>query len=857
LTACDSFGDWLRLRRKSLDLTRLELATCVGSSVSALRKIESDERRPSKQLAELLAECLQIPPERRLAFLNTARGMQRVDLLGAPEPEIAAVTVSSPPSHTDSSLPISSLPLIGREAELDTLSRLLSDSQCRLLTLIGPGGIGKTRLALEVAARQERAFTDGVFFAPLASISSTEFLISAIAEAVDLSFQGAVDARTSLFNYLRQKQMLLVLDNVEHLLDAGGLISEILEQVPRIKLLVTSRERLRLQEEWVFGVEGLPIPPMTQTKDDSEHNAVALFIQSARRTNVTFELQPADWRPVVRICQMVGGMPLGIELAAAWVQILSCGEIANEIERSLDFLATSMRDVPERQRSLKATFDHSWSLLSSDERSVLCQLAVFQGHFDRRASEQIAGADLPLLSALVSKSLVRRTENARYDLHPIVQQYALSYFADDGYDETAARDRHCEFYLTLLRDREKAVKGVGQHNAIRELADEMDNIRTAWSWAIKRGKYEAIGPALGCVGLLYDIRGLRGEGLEQIEMLVQSLRTDRESIIQQTVLGQALAQQGMLTFRLGQYDRAAGLLEESLVILRPTGDPVLLMPSLVWFSVLLCLSGELERASPLVDEVIACAQLLDDTWSEAHGLFARGSISYSDGRYSEAYEEEHAGLALYRRIGDLHFTAMALNFMVLTLVKLEYYEEAHICLDESLALCTQIDDRWGMGTAYCQQGLVALAEGQLTEARNLFDRSARIYIELDARWDLARAYIFTGDTALAAGDYSEARCLYENTLPLALEVRAMPLVLDVFIGLARCYLARGEAEKALELLAFGADQVACTPETMQRLEPVQAAAMAELGPDIVADVQSGARHLTIEQIALGVLNKSV
>lgn len=848
MTTCDSFGEWIRQRRRTLDLTRMELANCVGCSVSALRKIESDERRPSKQLAELLAECLQVPLDQREVFLKVARGTLRVALLVPLLPQ-DGITIPDPSlSNPDTNLPTASLSLVGREVELATLSRLLAEEHCRLLTLAGPGGIGKTRLAIEAAARQQSVFADGVFFVPLASVSSTEFLVPAIAKAVKLSFQGSVDMHTMLLNYLRPKQILLVLDNVEHLLDADRVISEILGQAPRIKLLVTSRERLRLQEEWVFGVEGLPVSALELGKEVSDHGAVALFVLCARRANASFQLQPADWPAVVHICQMVEGMPLGIELAAAWTQMLSCQEIADEIERNLDFLATSMRDVPERQRSLRATFDHSWNLLSAMERSALSQLAIFQGSFDRSAGEEIAGADLSLLSALVSKSLVRRTTSGRYDLHQVVRQYALSHLAKDEAARTAVHDRHCEFYLTLLRDLEKALKGDDQQSAIRELTEDMDDLRVAWRWAVQREKFEVLGPAVRCFGLLHDIRGLRGEGFSQLELVVRALRNNAVDPVRQSVLGQALGEQGMLRFRMGQYDKAGIVFEESLALLRPLGDPALLSHPLIFYAVVLLLSGELDRSSSFVEEVLQYAHKSGDTWIEAHGLFALGTKSFLSGQYTAAYEEKYAGLELYRKSGDLHFTGMALNYLVLTLIKLGLYEEAHTCLDESLELCTQIDDRWGIGTAYCHQGLVALAEGELVEAQRLFDKSAKIFTELDARWDHAQTQIFMGDIAVAAGNYAEAHDHFLKTLPLALEVRAMPLVLDILTGLANCQLAVGDAEKALELLTFVTSHHACTPEAREGVEPLREAAIANLHPDIVAAIQDRAFQVNIEQM---------
>jgi transcriptional regulator with XRE-family HTH domain len=254
-----SFGAWFTRRRKALDLTREQLAGQVGYSVSALRKIEGDERRPSRQMAELLANCLQVPPDQRPTFVKVARGQLRVERLAAAVPTTATgLAPGDELPRPAPRLPRPPTPLIGREPELTELARLLRDPQCRLLTLVGAGGIGKTRLAIEVACRHQDSFPDGAFFVSLASLNSAAFLVPAIADALGYLFQRQIEPRTQLLNYLRAKQSLLVLDNVEHLLEGVDLFAEMLERAPEVKLLVTSRERLNLQGEWVFEIQGLP-----------------------------------------------------------------------------------------------------------------------------------------------------------------------------------------------------------------------------------------------------------------------------------------------------------------------------------------------------------------------------------------------------------------------------------------------------------------------------------------------------------------------------------------------------------------------------------------------------------------------
>jgi transcriptional regulator with XRE-family HTH domain len=307
-----SFGGWVVQQRKALDLTREQLARRVGCSVSGLRKIESDERRPSRQVAELLADCLQVPCDQRPTFVKAARGVERVERLGTPLTVSAAVRTKPAPPCPASNLPTPSMPLIGREDELAMLARLLRDSQCRLITLAGPGGVGKTRLAIEVASTQRELFSGGVCFVPLASHTSSEFIAPAVADALGFVFSGPLDPQVQLLNHLRQKSLLLVLDDIEHLLEGAGLLAEMLEQAPGVKLLVTSRERLNLRGEWLFDIQGLPVPPLDQVDRAAEYSAVALFVHSAKRAQVGFELRAEDRPWVARICQSVEGMPLAM-----------------------------------------------------------------------------------------------------------------------------------------------------------------------------------------------------------------------------------------------------------------------------------------------------------------------------------------------------------------------------------------------------------------------------------------------------------------------------------------------------------------------------------------------------------------
>ena len=277
-------------------------------------------------------------------------------------------------------LPAPRTSFVGRASELEEIDRLLEDPDCRLLTLVGPGGAGKTRLALEAAARRVDRYPHGVHFVPLVSVASPEFLAPAVAESIQFAVDGAhsgFSAQEQLLDYLGERSTLLVLDNFEHLVEGAGLLSEIIERAPHVELLTTSRERLNVQSEWVLDVHGLGLAE----NGNGSASAVRLFVERAAQVEPGFSLDDGGYSQALRICRLVEGMPLGIELAASWVSVLSCAEIADEIERNIDFLATSMRDVPERHRSLRAAIDQSWRLLSDEQRSAFSRLSVFRGSF--------------------------------------------------------------------------------------------------------------------------------------------------------------------------------------------------------------------------------------------------------------------------------------------------------------------------------------------------------------------------------------------------------------------------------------------------------------------------------------------
>ena len=406
-------------------------------------------------------------------------------------------------------LTLSPTPFIGRLQEIDEISELLDDPSCRLLTLVGPGGIGKTRLALAVASYKRDSFPDGFFFASLAPLNRADDILTAIVEVMPFCFQqDGRSPREQFFVYLREKhaqRSLLVMDNFEHLMDGVGIVSEILESTTNLKILVTSREALNLQEEWVRQITGLTYPEQEHDKPLENYSAVQLFLERARRISSDFDLSE-DCENVIKICQLVEGMPLAIELAAGWLKTLQPASIAHEIQLNLDILATRSRNLPERHRSIRSVFNHSWQLISEEERNVFQKLSVFRGGFTREAAEVVTGATLGTLARLIDKSLVRLNSAGRYNVHELLRQYGAEQL--DATDQAEMVQRaYIDYYFGMLHRFERDIKSQKQIAALDAIATDFENIRNAWQLTLWQEQFVLLHQAIESLHFFADMRG--------------------------------------------------------------------------------------------------------------------------------------------------------------------------------------------------------------------------------------------------------------------------------------------------------------------------------------------------------------
>jgi predicted ATPase/DNA-binding SARP family transcriptional activator len=499
-------------------LEREEYAAGIDYANSLLA-IEPWREETHRHLMILLARSRQ--RSAALVQYETCRRVLARELNVEPMPETTALyehlrAAAAPPPHN---LPPQPTAFVGRQAELAEVARFLSKPNDQLLTLVGPGGIGKTRLALQAAARcvepeasYETHFADGVFVVPLAvGLSGRDeaqpSLIAAMADALHFSFQGPVHPQAQLLGYLREKRMLLVLDNFEHLVSEARQLGDILRLAPGIKLLVTSRTRLNLQEERLLELTGLEYPAAREVPAAvpgrllEGYSAIALFVQQARRARPGFILEPGSEPAVVHICQLAEGVPLAIELAASWLRVLSCAEILAELEQGLDILTSSMQNVPARHRSLRAVFEHSWALLSPPEQVLFRQLAVFRSSFRREAAAQVVGASLPLVAGLADKSLLRRNADGRYEVHELLRQYADEHLRADPQEFEQVHDQHCRYYANLLTAFQPQLQGGGAElqAAMAALSAERENVRAAWNWAVEHRRIVELNQFMDCL----------------------------------------------------------------------------------------------------------------------------------------------------------------------------------------------------------------------------------------------------------------------------------------------------------------------------------------------------------------------
>jgi predicted ATPase len=708
------------------------------------------------------------------------------------------------PKQTAHKLPAYATPFVGRKHELENVTRLLlDDPSCRLLTLMGPGGIGKTRFALEAASSTLGAFSHGVFFIPLASVSVPSGILPAIAEGVGLQLYSNTPLKEQLLEYLAARQMLLVLDNFEHLTEAAVELSELLRACPNLRIIATSRERLDLEEEQLFPLSGLsyPLENMVLLEEAETFNAVKLFVDRAKRVRPDFALNQADLGAVLEICRHVDGMPLGLELAAAWVRAMSVKEIANELQRNLDLLSTSVKNISERHRSIRAVLEYSWNLLRSEEQDVMSKLSVFRGGFlrggfRREAASKVVGATPALLAALVDKSFLRLDDNGRYHRHPLVLEFTKEKLSLQPELEAQIRNAHSTYFLVQLAHWADDVPASKQHAILNVLGEEKENVQTAWRWAAEHGQSHALDKAIPSLFDFYAIRSHFQEGLDLFDDALRALPPLPEH---KDVIAKLRLRNANFRLALGDYKMAMTLAQHSLTMTEDERERAFALETLGKCHNFL---GQHETAEHYYRDSIASFRRLAEPVGLALALIGFAHLFNSSARFQEASDAAREALEISRNTSHLNLVTYALSSLAWASCCLGRYEESENGWKESLDLCRALGLRHGVGSALNCLGWLAWsrADKDLGKAVQLIEDAQSIHRAIyNGR---SSAMCLSDLTIILAeqGDFQQAMEKGWEALELAKETGQPYLLPYIFYGLGDASLGLGDVAKSRQYL---------------------------------------------------------
>ncbi len=769
----------------------------------------------------------------------------------------APALVAPPPLHN---LPPDATPLIGRERELAQIADHLAQRGCRLLTLVGHGGIGKTRLAIQAARNEIDRFNHGVYFVDLAP-AAADAIASTILHALQVSERGS-EPEQRLLDYLHDKEILLVLDNYEHLVagadpaaeDGAGFIARLLAAAPHLKLLVTSRTRLNLRAEWLAPVPGLQVPPLedhpadqrvgepadhpedlmteaqaqaapvTPSTDLEAFSASAFFLSCVRRLRPDFAPAEDEKRQIVRICRLLDGTPLALELAAGRTRTLALETLAAALQSDMRPLATTLRDVPLRHRSMRAVFEYSWQLLSPRARSILRQLSVFRGGFSAEAASSVSAATPIDLEGLVDASWLRTTAPGRFDLHGLVRQYCAEKLSTEhagsaGEAVEPVQDRHAAYYQSFIVDRiQSTLRG---KNGWVEIAPDMDNVMAAWDRLWERGDLAAIRTLAFCMHWRADRLGwyrTMAQVFAAAHRKLDALAQGREETAEnhhEVILTRAtfLTCQIENASRVGLREQVDAFVTQAMELM--AADPIkdrewqavhwLLRRMIAWHKQFQGDSlGSSEQFRELLLELAGEPLPLFPYTPDAH-LAWRGEATYAQGfnalalgRYDEAIRSAEESIAVFRELGNEYMVAYAARVLALCLVHTGAFEQAQQWALASLKTAQAYEDRYAIAHWQLVLGRLYTAWDRRQLARIYLRRNLALTRELNLRPLLAHGLSIVGDNELASGNTAGARLYYEESLacyPEAARTQS-PALAACLNGLGQVLLAAGEVPAA-------------------------------------------------------------
>jgi predicted ATPase/transcriptional regulator with XRE-family HTH domain len=905
MITASSFGAWLRQERKARAWTQESLAERVGCSPATIRKIEAGERRPSRQIAELLAAELGLGPAQRARFLQLARtDADPVE----PLPVAAAhlrPPAPAPPGPAINNLPLPLTPLIGRERDIAALAARLLSPDVRLLTLTGSPGIGKTRLSIAVAEAVRAQFPDGVCFVAFAPISDPALVPTLIGQALGLHEVADERAADRLRAHLRDRRLLLVLDNFEQVVTAAPAVVDLLAACPSVKALVTSREALHVRSERVWPVPPLAVPAAADLHPDlaalAATPAVALFVERAQAVRPTFALSAENAEAVAALCAGLDGLPLAIEIAAARITLLSPQEIAARLDHRLKMLVGGPRDLPARHQTLRDAIGWSYDLLDAGEQRLFARLGVFVGSFTLAAVEAVGNAvgDLPLelvdgLTSLLDKSLLGQEAGGdgerRFRMLETIREYALERLVASG-EADLLRRRHAEYYLALAEAAAPQLRGPDARGWVEQLEAAHDNLRAALTWGLTDPDGAALGLRLaGALWSFWHTQGHIAEGRGWLERALalpatatprraravalqgagniawsqgdlaaarafeEQSNAARQAVGDRTGLAEAQILLGGVLVEQGDLGRARAVQEASMALARELGDQRLLSWALHDLGIISLREGHPVAARAGFEEALALARRVGNPRDMVPLLRALADARSLEGDAGAALPLAEESLALARRLGDLRAVTRSLHNLAFITYRHGDYKHAAALFAENLALVRGLGDKRGIAWALNHLGDVVRSQGDYAEAAALYSESLALFEERGDKHGLAAGLHNLGYIAQHLGDLPQAAARFRDSLVLFHELGQTWNVADALAGLAGVWGREERAEPAARLLGAAAALHAGVDSSGALLEPANrgewertvAVVRAQVAPAAWADAWAAGQALTLD-----------
>jgi predicted ATPase/DNA-binding XRE family transcriptional regulator/Tfp pilus assembly protein PilF len=846
------FADLLRNFRNIAELTQEELAERAGLSPDAVSLLERGERRrPHTDTVARLAIALKLSAPERAQFEAVAR---------------RAAPLVAPAAQPQIPTPLTTL--VGRTEAIERVAELFQQPSVRLVTLTGPGGVGKTRLALAVAERLGDALADGVVFVPLAALRAPDLVVGALATVLGIRERAGQTMQQRLIQALQPRHALLVLDNFEHLLAAALLVSDLLAACPRLTVLVTSRAPLRLAGEQQFAVAPLEVPATWQAAplgQLAELPAVALFQQRAQAVLPEFRVTPTNGEIILAICRRLDGLPLAIELAAAWSKLLPPQLLLQRLERRLPLLISGPRDLPERQRTMRDTIAWSYDLLNAAEQALLRSLAVFAGGFTLAAAEAVGANDnqqdssiLAELATLVDASLVQSHTSApfvpeqdgspRYSMLETVREFALEQLQAQG-ECASTQQRFIDYFVALAQTANTEWDGPNRSLWLGRLQSEIDNIRAALTEAHACGDVEALLQFTAALWQFWVVQGYLGEGREWVEIALNA-SGDRDDL--RVLRARVTEGAGVLALNRSDYVQARRYFNECLAAYRLLEDTVHIGEALYFLGILGWYLGDYQQAIAYYEQSLQCYRSAGHKPGIARTLNSLGIICHMRGDYSAAGQYYQESLALKRESHDQYGIAASLNNLGFIAYDQGDLATAQRLCEESLALGRELGGKLHTLAPLMSLAKIALQQGNIQLPQAHFEEALAIWNAVGDVRGAASTKAWLGRVACDTGRHDQARALLRESLTMCQALGIQVTIIEILETIAYVLTAQGADLHALSLFAAtdalraALDAPIAPVERPFRERPI-AVLRAHLDDAAFAAAWAAGRTMTLEQ----------